>query len=326
MNYDVYFHNDFDGRASAAVMLAFLRSRGDDIERFVPLGFDILPQWRDEEFFRKHKFFRGRRNPAIVVDFPYHPKAVFWFDHHPTTFQKESWRKKFRPTKFRRCNPEYKSACHFAEASLKNGFGWKPPEHFKELIKWLDIIDGAYYKSARQTLEIKEPALQIDAFIDKNAYNEITMRPLIELLSRRSLKEIASDPRVKSAAAEAREKIKLRLAFYRKNIKVRGKVTFIDLTLAGAGRVRFAPFYLYPRTVYAIRIERKDGFSQVGIGANSWRRKENELHIGELLRKYGGGGHKDVGGVLLKDKKDAEKVAKEIIARLSGKRENKNRT
>ncbi len=316
MTYDVYFHNDFDGWASAAVMLAFLRDRGDDIERYVPLGFDILPQWRDEKFFLKHKLFRGRRNPAIVLDFQYHPGAFFWFDHHPTAFQKESWRKKFRPSKFRRYDPSYKSACHFTEASLRVGFDWKPPKHFKELTKWLDIIDGAGYGSAKQTLEVKEPALRIDAFIEKNANDNSTRRPLIDLLSRKSLREIAKDPRVQECAAGARKKIRLGLRFYRKNIKVRGKATFIDLTLAGSGKLRFAPYYLYPKTIYAVRLQRSDNLFEVGLSANPWRMREAKIHAGELMAKYGGGGHKGAAGAFFKSKEDAGRVAMEVVERL----------
>src|SRR5271155_4749866 len=101
MLYDIYFHNDFDGRASAAVMLAFLRSRGDDIEHFIPVKYDIIPvgtkkQWLDDKFLEKNKLFRGKHNPAIIVDFPYHPQAAFWFDHHLRPFRKPGWEKKFK--------------------------------------------------------------------------------------------------------------------------------------------------------------------------------------------------------------------------------------
>ncbi len=86
MKYDIYFHNDFDGRASAAVMLAFLRSRGDDIEHYIPIKYDVIPKWIDDKFLEKNKLFKGKHSPAIIVDFPYHPQAAFWFDHHIRPF------------------------------------------------------------------------------------------------------------------------------------------------------------------------------------------------------------------------------------------------
>src|SRR5581483_7562722 len=100
MKYDIYFHNDFDGRAAAAIMLAFLRSRGDDAEHFVPLGYEMQDAYLKENFFATHKLFKGKRNPPIIVDFAFHPKAAWWFDHHPTTFKREEWREKFKPSKY----------------------------------------------------------------------------------------------------------------------------------------------------------------------------------------------------------------------------------
>jgi oligoribonuclease NrnB/cAMP/cGMP phosphodiesterase (DHH superfamily) len=123
MKYDIYFHNDFDGRAAAAIVLAFLRSRGDDIGHFTPVKYDVIPQWLDERFFEKHKLFKGRRNPAIIVDFPYHPAAAFWFDHHIRPFRKNGWEGKFTPDKCRRYDDSYRSACHLALDSLSKGFG-----------------------------------------------------------------------------------------------------------------------------------------------------------------------------------------------------------
>ena len=146
MLYDVYFHDDFDGRASAAVMLAFLWSRGDDIEHYIPVKYDVIPKWRDERFLEKNKLFKGKHNPAIIVDFPFHPQAAFWFDHHLTPFRKPGWEKKFKPDRERRYDDSYRSACHLVYDSLREGFGWKPPAHLRELVKWLNVIDFAGYR------------------------------------------------------------------------------------------------------------------------------------------------------------------------------------
>src|SRR5581483_8268760 len=145
MRYDIYFHNDFDGHAAAAVMLAFLRSRGDDIEHFVPVKYDIIPEWRHTDFFMRHKLIAGPvrgRNPAIIVDFPFHPGAQFWFDHHLLPFREPKWegiykkelrRRKQRrpkgrapaPSPYWRYDESYRSACHLVYDSLKKDFGWR---------------------------------------------------------------------------------------------------------------------------------------------------------------------------------------------------------
>jgi oligoribonuclease NrnB/cAMP/cGMP phosphodiesterase (DHH superfamily) len=317
MKYDIYFHSDFDGVASAAVMLDFLRSRGDDIEHYVPVGYHLLPEWLKEDFFANHKLFKGKRNPAIVVDFLYHPQAVFWLEHHPTTFQKESWRRNFRPSKSRYWGAKYQSCCHLVVDVLAKNFGYRVPRHLRELARWLDVIDGANYKSVRQWLEMKEPALQIDAFVDETEGSEANTVWVIKELSRHLLKEIIKQRRVGDALRSAKSKLGKAIKFYEGNTIRRGKhTTFIDLTRGGKGLSRFKFLaYLHPRVLYAVRLFRKDdGLYHVGAGVNLWRKSENRINIGNLMTRYkGGGGHKGVGAAEFKSKKAAEKAIREII-------------
>jgi hypothetical protein len=320
MKYDIYFHNDFDGRASAAVMLAFLRSRGDVIERFTAIDYDLQKDWLDDRFFKKHKLFKGKRNPAIVVDFSYHPGATWWFDHHESPFKKEIWKKKFKPSKFRQYGPKYWSACHFVEAVLRRDFGWKPPAHFKELVKWLDIIDGARYASVKQTLVIKDAALEIDLFIDETHRDRKNTVWMVDLLSRKSFQEIARLPKVKRAAARAKKDIAKSLAWYKKNVKPIGTVSFVDIQRIRFKPLRFAPYYVYPKTRYAVRLGWKGSLHHVGVGFNPWIRSGNTINIGTLLKRYGGGGHRDVGAVDFKKRTDAERAVNEIIGILNHKK------
>jgi oligoribonuclease NrnB/cAMP/cGMP phosphodiesterase (DHH superfamily) len=306
MLYDIYFHNDFDGRASAAVMLAFLRSRGDDIGHYVPIRYDVIPQWLDENYLQKHKLFKGKHNLAIIVDFPFHPGTKFWFDHHVRPFRKDGWEKKFKPDRFRRYDDSYASATHLVYDSLKRDFGWKPPAHLKELVKWLDVIDGANYKSAKQTIEMKEPAIQLNNFIEENSDNlAITMR-IIKLLSQKSITAIARDPGVKKNVEKLHQSTKTALDFYKKNMKIVGGVMIVDLSgFPFAELGHYAPYYLHPEKIYAIRYHPFPGrpsLFHINVSANPWRRAENRKHIGEMLKRYGGGGHKSVGGVEMEGK------------------------
>jgi oligoribonuclease NrnB/cAMP/cGMP phosphodiesterase (DHH superfamily) len=322
MKYDIYFHNDFDGRASAAVMLAFLRSCGDQIAHFTPVNYDLTQQWLDPNFFKKHKLFKGPRNPAIIVDFIYHPAAAFWFDHHPTTFKRDDWRKKFKPDKFHQLQPHYLSNCHLTYTALKQDFGWKPEKHFVELVKWLDVIDGARYRSSKQTLELKEPALEVDAFIDETDHNKKETVAIIKLLSEKPLSTIAKMPKVQKAARTMRKSNIKGLSFYRKNMKVFDDVTLIDLSSTDIKSLRYAPYYLRPKILYGMRITRRDGLYHIGIGANPWikgaaLKKHRDVHIGELLKKYGGGGHKGAGAGEFKTMGDVQRAVAEMIPALN---------
>jgi len=314
MKYDVYFHNDFDGRASAALMLHFLRERGDDIEHFVPVNYDLIPQWLDEHFFEKHKLFKGKHNPAIIVDFLYHPKAAFWFEHHPTTFKKESWQKNFKPSKYHNFITTYPSCCHLVYDSLKNNFGWRPPRYLTELMEWLDIIDGARYRSARQTIEMKEPALMVDAFIETNEHSPKSQKWLIDLLARKPLAAIARMPEVKKAVEHMRKRNEKGAEFFEKRYQPFRTGAFIDIRKTKLEPPHFYEPYRFPENEFSVRLSIRDGLNHIRVGRNPWLSGKPRVHIGELLRKYGGGGHQNVGGVEFRSARVAEKAAKEIIA------------
>lgn len=319
MKYDVYFHKDFDGHASAAVMLAFLRSRGDDIEHYVPLKFDIMPQWLDEKFFDKHKLFEssGKRNPAIVVDFPYHPGAKFWFDHHLKPFRKPAWEKKFKPDRFRRYDDGYASACHLVCDSLKEGFGWKPPAYLKELVKWLDIIDGARYASAKQTIAMKEPAIQLNNFIEEHTGGIDTIIWTIRALAEKPIVAITREPGVRKDIAKLRANTKEALAFYKKNLKIVQGIMVIDLSKYPFAELgHYAPYFLHPELLYAIRyypFRDRPSYFHVNVAANPWRVGENKKNIGELMKRHGGGGHLAVGGVEIEGREKVQSAIRDFI-------------
>lgn len=309
MDYDIYFHNDFDGVASSAVMLSFLRSRGDDIENFHPLNFKIKAEWPRFTF----------KNPAIIVDFLYHPKAAFWFDHHPTTFLRDSWKKKFKSSKWLHWGIKYASCCHLALDELAKHYNFKPPRHLKELARWLDVIDGANYKSARQAILKKEPALRLGACIDKKSGDNNFLVWLIKFLSNNSIKSSLKAPEVKNILQSAMREEKLSLGFYEKNIKSFGKISFVDISGKQVSELNMAPFYFRPRSRYSIALKGGGNFFHLMVGVNPWRRRETKIHIGRLMEKYGGGGHKVVGAADFQSREKIDEAVEQIIGILNKK-------
>lgn len=298
--YNIYFHYDFDGFASAAVMFDFLKKNNSKIQNFTPVNYNLKYKWTD---------FKFKKNP-IIVDFYFHPQAKFWFDHHETTFIKNEWKKDFKPNKYYHFNPQYKSCCSLIVNQLQKIWGYKPSKHILNLSKWLDIIDGANYKSAKQTIILKDSALQIDAFIDNNKKYILW---LIKKLPYFSLKEIASSPKIKNFLKKEKEKRKEILKIYYKNLKIfYNKIAFIDKTKI-KGNLRYAPFYFYPNILYSIILRKKKVYI-ISLGVNPWKRNKNKIHIGKFLRKhFKGGGHKTVGGAEFKTKKEALKAIEKII-------------
>ncbi len=313
MEYDIYYHDDFDGMVSAAVMLDFLEKRGDKIKKFIPIKYDIRPRWPKVRFAR----------PTVIVDFYYHPAAAFWFDHHPTSFIKSEWKKKFRPDKFHHLGIKYSSCCHLVLNKLVKYFDYEPPRRLKELSHWADIIDGANFRSARQTIEIREPAMQLFEFAEWHKIKNFDSK-LIRLLSEKTIPEIVALPRVRKEIVLIKKEKRSLLQIYKKNLKIYDKLTFINLT-AAKGELRFAPFYLYPKVIYSLVLKKYDsGVYHITFGANPWQRKKKGINIGAFLRKhYKGGGHREVGGAEFRSVKAANKAVQEIISLLGNKQDNK---
>ena len=306
MKYDLYFHNDFDGRASAAVFLDFLKKRGGSVENYFQVDHWIGDKW--DALVKKSK------NSVAVFDFYFHPKATFFFDHHATTFKKKIWEKDFKSNRFYNLDPKYKSCCKLVFDALKKNFGYQSGAHIKDLVKWAEIVDDADYPSPRLTIEVKEPALEIDAFIDERSTKE-NLSWLIKLMSRKPLQEIARLRKIQKVVKTVRGKIKRGLSFTIKNMQIFGKVTFLDLSLTNMPRVRFAPHFLYPKLSYAVTLMKDvDGF-RIAVGGNPWRKQVCRIDLGRYAKsKYGGGGHRRAAGITkIRSRKDGLRIARELI-------------
>lgn len=310
MDYDLYFHNDFDGYASAAVFLDFLNNRGDNITGLFPVDHEIKPRWE------KFKF----KNPFAVFDFYFHPRATYFFDHHATTFIKESWKKSFRPSKLYFLKPSYFSCCHMVLDSLVKEYKFKPAPNLAELTDWLDVIDGAKYGSGKQAIELKEPALRIDAYVDFAAKNNLDATWIVKELKDKDLRRVAEDRRVVMAYKKALEENKKSLAYYQKNLKVFENISFIDLTKTKVQRLRAAPYYLCPKLAYSITVKRKDHGYRLSVGSNPWHKKKNKIDLGVMLKEFcGGGGHKGAAGAFLNTTKEMNQCLRKIVKVLAKK-------
>ena len=71
----IHYHRDFDGMVSAAVLATALRAAEREREvRWSSVNYDRRANW--EHFGEDQRF--------AIVDFHFHPRAEYWFDHHPT--------------------------------------------------------------------------------------------------------------------------------------------------------------------------------------------------------------------------------------------------
>lgn len=325
MTYDVFFHNDFDGVASAAVVLDFLKQKKDRAGLVHHLSYGMIGEYTRDDFFEKNSYFESSPNRRVVVDFPYHPGTYYWFDHHNDPFQKNSWKKGFQETPERSFDPARTSCASYVADSLKRRFGYKVSPRIKELCRWADIVDGAGYKSAKQTIEKRENALKIEAltktFVSAGGRDPFAI--LARDLSQKTFAQIAADPRYAKKIALLQKETRDSLQYYRENIRLEGAVAFVDESRLTVPSLRYAPFFLFPDCVFAVRMYReadnKDMF-HFSVGYNPWRKGEPPLHVGLYLKKkFAGGGHSRVGGCETEGEKKAQKILKTLIKDLNEK-------
>jgi hypothetical protein len=81
-------------------------------------------------------------------------------------------------------------------------------------------------------------------------------------------------------------------------------------------RERFAAFYHHPEASYLVGVIPTRAGYHVSAGENPWNPPNSGAHIGEIMERYGGGGHKAVGGANPPSLSDARRVAGEVAEAL----------
>ena len=84
----IHYHRDFDGMVSAAVLATALRETRGETPAWSSVNYDQRSDW--DNFSARERF--------AIVDFHFHPRAEYWFDHHPTTFLTPELRSAYAPS------------------------------------------------------------------------------------------------------------------------------------------------------------------------------------------------------------------------------------
>src|SRR5215213_7693214 len=215
----LYHGHCFDGVASAAVFTRFYLSRASAEVAYAPLLHKAGALFDDG-------VFDGDEN--AIVDFKYSPseRLTWWFDHHQSAFLSAEDEAHFRADASGRkfWDPESKSCTEFIARVAADDFGFRD-ESLGPLVHWAHIIDGAFYESAAQPVELKEPALQLMQVIENvdDDFIEWVIRELV----RRPLDEVATGDEVQGRfrpmLARHRETLE---TVRRKATYERGAVTF----------------------------------------------------------------------------------------------------
>jgi hypothetical protein len=226
----------------------------------------------------------------------------WWFDHHPTAFQPASLRDVYenahQPTWF--FDPSSPSCAGLIARALEQHWGWKPPPHLVDAVKWADKIDAAKFATAADAVALHEPAQRLAAWL-AHGRSPLDTAHYVELLSRASLAEVAQLPELapQLAAVEAERAHELEA------VKHLGKwhddvVVFDRFADLGARNPGFLGYLLFPTCLYVVSGTRTQSSIKITVGVNPWTTKQRRHDIGELCSRHGGGGHAVVGGITLR--------------------------
>jgi hypothetical protein len=287
----LYFHSPcFDGIVSCLLAWEFLeQNQGWTVERLLPVNYDLKEQWLGKKL----------DGPAAVVDFPYHPSAVFWADHHPTAFLTPQAEHNFRGRNnaFLLYDSRADSCSALLWKRLANFFGGRKPD-YAELVEWSAKIDSARYASVEEAIFGSHPALQISASL---AGSEVDYpEKLVRQLREYSMAEVAASPDVQTRASKTRSLLLAGLGRFSQSAHMTDdQIVVFDVHSDGVLVSRYAPFY-EPRfrdARYSVGISRG---TKVVITAmrNPWREFQS-VPLGRIFASIGGGGHERVGSYIV---------------------------
>lgn len=310
----LYHGHCFDGVASAAVFTRFYLSRVNAQARVEYAGLlHRAGSLFDEEMFD------GDEN--AIVDFKYSPseKLTWWFDHHQSAFLTPQDEAHFRADhsgkKF--WDAESKSCTEFIARVAQEKFNFND-EQLAPLVHWAHVIDGAFYESPAQVVELREPALQLMQLIENVAGEEFN-EWLIRALVAKSLDEVATSTEVQSRLAPIRARHLETLEAVRRKIAYAHGVVNFDLIDEGfEGFNKFIPYYLHPETTYSVALTRTPHRTKISVGSNPWSPRPRNVNIASICERYGGGGHAVVGAVSFgtDEIERGRQAAREIVAEL----------
>lgn len=313
MKYHIYHHDDFDGTLCSALLLNFFRSKGNNVADFIPMNFSstLKEKWTEYDF----------KSPFVIVDFIHHPKADWWFDHHVSSFIKPEWQEQFKNDRQHYFDSSYKSCYGMILNFLKREYGYEPLSVFLELEADADMIDSASFPSAKDALTIKskaqEVAFLIDSFETEGPEGPKVQKEIIYALAEGNIDQILNQTENQDRLNKVKKDIEKSFELYRENCQTVGRVSLIDKNGLEIPYTSFVGRALFPELEYTVAIGGEGDDFHIQASRNHWLNKPSNINIGLMMKGFGGGGHKDVGGAEVASHEEALKVALSIVEYLN---------
>ena len=246
----------------------------------------------------------------ILANLPYHASCGKWFDHHLLTESNER-----PPEKFEGRYGLAPSAARvvFEYYIEKNPFLRK----YETFIAETDRLDSAQL-NLDDVLEPKGYILlgyTLDPRTGLGAYQDY-FKKLVDWLHSKPIEEIMEIPEVKARVDLIREQDKAFRAATLAHSRLDGNVLVTDFR--GLGQVpvgnRFLVYTLFPQANISMRVHWGPSREHVSVAVgHSIFNRTSRTTVGNLMSRYGGGGHKGAGHCLV-SAADADAKIAEMIA------------
>ena len=288
----------------------------------------------DDYLFVEPKFMQDGlvdiRNGDVITNLPYHPNCTLWFDHHitnttpdfpqPIVLGKGGFR--LAPSAARVVYEYYtevgnrQQATGNSKISAEEILSFLGTERMKYLMHEADRIDAG--KLEKEDVLNPQGYVLISMTTDgRNAGDEPYWLKIIDLLRDTSLQETLADPDVAQRSQRIRDEQEKLRAILLAHAQLKKNVIYVDLR--GIKEIpdgnRFLIFTLFPQGNIQVKVahdSQRENTTAISVGYNIFN-PTSSVNVGELLKNYGGGGHKVVGSSRVPDDK-ADSAIAEILA------------
>lgn len=248
----------------------------------------------------------------ILANLPYHPKCGMWFDHHLLTDSNEK-----APSGFKGRYAVAPSAARL----VYDYYLEKDPslKRYEKLVAETDRLDSAQLNRD----DVTEPAdyillgYTIDNRTGLGGFQDY-FRQLMDCFKTMTIDEVLAQPFVQTRVGKMRTEEEAFQTMLGLNSRLEKNVIITDLRkvdLIPAGN-RFLIYTMFPEGNVSLRIHwgPQKKYSIAAVGHSIFNRT-CKTSVGELMSRYGGGGHRGAGTCILPVDRTEETIA-EIIAEL----------
>ena len=248
------------------------------------------------------------RSDDILANVPYHPKAGMWFDHHLLTASNEK-----PPQDFKGRHRIAPSAARLVYEYYLDKYPNDP-----ELLKLAPLVDATDRVDAAQLTpdDVNNPkdyillGFTIDNRSGLGSFESYFMR-LVEQLKTMPIEDIMKTPEVKERVDRLRREQMDFTNLLKRNSFQLNNVVITDLReieRLPAGN-RFLIYTLFPDSNVSLRVHWGPSHNSViaAVGHSIFNRT-CKTSVGELMSRFGGGGHRGAGTCVLPLEKAADAI------------------